>query len=259
MNIQSDLNGPKPSARTWAFAISALIITLGFTQVPITPDNLGRGPIWGDVLVWIIALAPFIPAVAVLIRLRISAPLPKKVVIAFAALVGAFGIPVSLLNAALSGVGTGLALMHGLSLTIAVVGSILLLSSQTMKIVTVLTIPVAVAIWSLASVGAITLQANNISNGRPFCLAPHSLNSDTQSFAQLRGLTFYSTSSGYKSTSRWYFHGILLVEADDGIEAYNWSPRRLAFHRIGQPQKFIASPLTACTPQREFWDTLSAL
>lgn len=155
--------------------------------------------------------------------------------------------------------GTGLAVMHGLSLTIAVVGSILLLSSQTMKITAVLALPVSVAMWSLASVAAITLQANNISNGRPFCLAPHSPNSDTQSFAQLRGLTFYSTSSGYKSTSRWYFHGILLVEAEGELEAYNWSPRRLAFHRIAQPQKFIVTPLTACTPQQDFWNTLSVL
>ncbi|MEP4199347.1 MAG: hypothetical protein ABJL99_27285 [Aliishimia sp.] len=259
MNTQADLNGPKSPLITWSFAISTLIIALGFTQVPITPENLGRGPIWGDVLVWVIAVAPLLPALAALIRLRVSAPLPKKVVIALAVLTGAFGILVSLLNAALSGVGTGLALMHGLSLTIAVVGSILLLSSQTMKIAVVLTVPVAVAIWSLASVAAVTLQANNISSGRPFCLAPHSPNSDTQSFAQLRGLTFYSTSSGYKSTSRWYFHGVLLVETEGEIEAYNWSPRRLAFRRIEQPQKFIATPLTTCTPQREFWDTLSAL
>lgn len=244
--------------KVW-LVVGALLIALGFTQVPIIPDNLGRGPIWGDALVWTIALAPLIPALTVLIRLQKSALPPKFFVLALATLVGAFGVLVSLLNAALSGVGTSLALMHGLSLTIAVVGSILLLSSRTMKIAVVLTIPVAVAIWSLASAAAITLQANKISDGRPFCLAPHSPNSDIKSFAQLRGLNFYSTSSGYKSTSRWYFHGILLVEIDGGIEAYNWSPRRFAFHRIGQPQKFIATPLTACTPQPDFWDTLSAL
>ena len=236
-------------------AVGALLIAAGFLPAPLFPKGWATGSLWVDILAGTIVFSPLVPILAVLIRCAMGATFNRVSLSVLAAVAGVIFAVLSVLNAALSGAGAGLALVHGISLTVVVAGSILLLSagSAPRKIgLFALIFPVVVAIWSLGSAVAVAFQADKIANGRAFCLAPHRAHSDVVSFAQLRGLSFYSTSTGYKSTSRWYFHGILLVENANDLEAYNWSPRRLAFQRIERPERLIVSPLNVCTPKSDF-------
>ena len=245
------------------FIVAGIVITLGFTSAPIIPRNLDRGPIWLNLLVWLVAISPLLPLMIALIHAALRAPANKLLSKGLAVLFGIWGTLISLLFAAFSGTGTSIVLIHGLALTVAMVASLLLLSaprnSSPLKAKPLLAMigPTIVAIWSLASLGAIVWQARTLSGNRPYCLAPHTPSaSNIQSIAQLRGLAFYSTLSGYKSTSRWYFHGLLIVEKDGNREIYNWSPRRMRFDLVEHPERLVVPPTNACTPQEGFFKTL---
>lgn len=245
-----------------AFILGAFIIAAGFTPSPLSPSEAFReGATWLMILTWAISLSPLLPLAAVVIRTSTPLQLNRPTALFIAVLTGILGLFVTVVIAGLSGAGTNLALMHGISLTVAVILSIRLLSTKAAtlwapKMLIFWSVPVVVGIWSLVSAASVAEQANRISHGHPFCLAPHD-SRDVHSFADLRGLSFYTTSSGFKSTSHWFFHGILLVRNAGHIEAYNWSPRHMAFHHIERPETLVMPPIKVCTPQHGFWSTLS--
>lgn len=246
------------------FVIAGVLIAFGYLSIPITPYNMGRGSIWRDTINWAIAISPLLPVSIALINLVARGPLNKSLTMGFAILFAIGGTLISLLVAAVSGVGTSIVLIHGLSLTVAVSVSPLLLSAPPGLRALIsgpflaLIGPMVVALWSLTSMIAIAWQANSLSENRPLCLALHSHDTDgIESFAELRGLSFYSTLSGLKSTSKWYFHGILIVDSAGKREVFNWSPRRMMFNKVEYPDRYTASPLNVCAPREDFLKTLT--
>lgn len=244
---------------------TGFLIALGFTPVSLFPSNLGHGAGWLYWPIGAISVTALLPFLLAIIGIALRKPLNKIVAAGFAIVATITGISLTYLYAGLSGAGMLLAMVHGLSLTLAITASILMLAAQyrpksfkTAPAILLL-VPLAVAMWSLVSGVAVVWQTNRLADGSPFCVASHDRRSSIRSFAQLRGLSYYTTASGYKSTSRWYFHGLLVLETETGKELYNWSPRRMKFQRIEHPERFIASPLNACTPREDFWETLSVL
>ena len=117
----------------------------------------------------------------------------------------------------------------------------------------------AVAVWSLSVAAIIAISAQRIGDGRPYCLARHGDPGAVETLAALRGLSFRATRSGYKSTSNWFLHGILIVETGTLPEVYNWSPRRLRFDRLTEPGHLIVDPRGTCQPRMDFLASLPIL
>jgi hypothetical protein len=110
---------------------------------------------------------------------------------------------------------------------------------------------------SLAVAGAALMQAGWMADGAPASSARHEDRPErVGSIRDLRAFSFYTTRSGYKDSSRWYFHGLLIVCRPDGEEVYNWSPRRLRFMRFERPHLLAVDPSWACEPVAPVWWTL---
>jgi len=238
---------------------TGILIALGFTPIPFFPDNLGHGAGWLYWPIGAISAMALLPLILAIIGMVLPKPPNKFVAAGFAVLAAIIGAGLTFLYATRTGSGSLLATVHGLSLTLAVGASILMLATQNRPKpfkstpVILLLAPLVVALWSLVSGAAVVWQANRLADNRAFCVAAHDQSPPVRTFAQLRGLSFYTT------TARWYFHGLLIVETDNGKEFYNWSPRRMKFQKIEHPKRFIASPLNVCTPQTGYWANLSVL
>jgi hypothetical protein len=175
--------------------------------------------------------------------------------------VGAFATVVMV---ALSGGGTEIVILHGTALTVACAASFLLVSTIGQKAMAVVfgiyIFPVLVGVWSLVVVPVAYSSAVEISSNRAFCVGEHSpTEKELDSIVGLRGLSFYTTRSGYKIGDTWYFHGVLLVEEDGGMNVFNWSPSNMSFQVVERPQSLIASPFNACQPKYRFLQELKVI
>ena len=65
-------------------------------------------------------------------------------------------------------------------------------------------------------------------------------------------LAFFTTFTGYKCTSRWYFHAVLIVDGENGREYWNWSISRMRFERFYNPDRFVERPTYVCQPNPSF-------
>lgn len=256
------------------FITVALLIAVGYLQDSPVPESMytrshefSLSDLPALLTLYAVAFAPLVPLVLALIRGLTNFRLHRGLAFVLAGLTGLFGFMITLFGGAFSGGGAPIAWLQGFTLTIAVCAS-LLLASRKEGVVSdfprfswkLLMLPAVVALWSLVSVGGVVLSANRIAGDRPFCLAPHTGKTEpVRSFAQLRGLSFYTTDSGYKVTSMWYFHGLLFVAHESGGVFYNWSPRRMRFDRIAHPTEMFVSPIGACSPRKDFWRTLSII
>ena len=63
-------------------------------------------------------------------------------------------------------------------------------------------IPLAISVASAAT---------RLANDMPYCIAHHGPNESVQSLSELRGLSLYTTRTGYKHYHRWAYHGVLIV------------------------------------------------
>ena len=237
--------------------MGAVIIVLGFVPVPFTDPSLPKA-IWLD---WTIAVLPLIPfvilALSFLSHRRVPAVFAAILALVFL-IVGAFATFVSM---AFSGGGTEMVALHGTALTLACATSILLVSSIWQKarsvVFGVFLFSVSVGVWSVAVVPIAYSSAIEISSIRAFCIGEHSqVGKELNSIFGLRGLSFYTTRSGYKLGDTWYFHGLLLIAGDGQTNVYNWSPRNLEFQAVEQPERLIASPFKSCEPRRDFLQEL---
>ncbi|WP_282078235.1 hypothetical protein [Epibacterium ulvae] len=227
----------------------AILIVLGFFQIPVAPDTLEFDPAWNTILKWLFMFAPLIPLAVVLIKSLTARPWPPLFVFGMASLTAIFGLLMSVLHIIF---GSSLAFMHTLSLTIAIVAFLSVLNTGSISGLwsKLIIIPVVVAVWSISTIAVIAFQANKISGGDPFCLAAHKTNGEITNFAQLRGLSFYAPLRG-KNALQWDFHGLLIVETDEGPVVYNWSPRWARFDVIAQPALYLVDPLAACVPKAD--------
>ncbi|MBO9444399.1 hypothetical protein [Ruegeria sp. R14_0] len=145
-------------------------------------------------------------------------------------------------------------LIHGLTLTIAVSSSFLIWAGHDHEpgpswIAKLGIIAAAIAaLWSLLTVSMILIQSHFIANGSPYCIAHHAQGSPVGAIYELRGFAFYTEATGYKSTSKWYFHGLMIVDHPDKQRIYNWSPRRWRFDLIERPDALIQPVRNACVP-----------
>lgn len=248
------------SVQRYAALFGATIIGFGFIPVPLTDPSLPKAT-W---LEWFIAILPLMPfavlALSIASRRRIPSVFARILALMFFC-AGAFA---TLVLVAFSGGGTEMVMLHGTALTLACGTSILLVSAVGQKAMSVAfgvyTLPVLVGIWSLAMVPIAYSSAVEIASGRAFCIGEHSPSkNELRSIAGLRGLSFYTTRSGYKIGDTWYFHGLLLVEENGATGVYNWSPHNMQFKSVERPRLLIATPLTACKPKKYFFQKLGVI
>lgn len=151
---------------------------------------------------------------------------------------------------------------NGIALSLAAASSVLFLAAGCIGSIgrwlafTGMALSATAAAWSLLSVPAVVYGANRIAAGNPFCIGRHAPASEITSIWDLRGFSFYTTASGYKSTSGWYFHGLVVVDGTDGRQYFNWSPRGFRFDRIHHPERLAARVQDICEPTSAFWSKL---
>lgn len=247
-----------------ALVLATLLMVAGQLQVPLVPDDYLSGPLRIDVIVWSIALAPLAPVVAACMWLAFGPVLSRRKASVASLALAVLGLAFTLFWALLDGAGGLLTLLRGTAITSAVAFSVLLLSVPkpflfAKPLLITGGVATAMSVWSLSAAWIVTSSAKTLANGRPFCVAHHDRGEAVQRLADLRGLSFYTIVSGYKETSRWYFHGLLLISDSSGLIAYNWSPRKLRFDLLERPEIQFASPLSACTPRQGFWNNVSTI
>lgn len=242
-----------------AALIGAAVIAFGFIPIPLTDSQLPSAT-WPE---YSISILPLLPFLILVLPFFSHGRIPVLLAVILTGLIAGVGGLLTFILLAFSGGGTEIVTMHGTALTIALGTSILLISAcgqTTKKIASCLfVLPVLVGLWSLAMVPVTYAKAIEISAARPFCIAAHSpLEKELSSLIGLRGLTYYTTLSGYKLGDSWYFHGLLLVDDGGDLEVYNWSPRSMTFHKVERPGSLIASPISACQPRKNFLKDLPA-
>lgn len=240
----------------WALGCVAVLTAAGYLMpFPAKSAILAPAARLAEIGVW---AAPVVP-LGLWLLLLTPYRLPNIVAAVFAVMVTVMGLALSTLVAAFSGAGSLIALVHGLSLTAAVTGWMFLARQTGGGWVSrgLAATGALVGMWSLASAGVVAVQAASLADDRAYCLAHHTTGeSPVSSFADLRGLSFYTTQSGYKTTSHWFFHGVLLIDANDFQEVWTWSHSNMRFDRLERPKDFAASPLGACTPSENFLSKL---
>ncbi|MEO1220978.1 MAG: hypothetical protein AAFY42_06460 [Pseudomonadota bacterium] len=244
----------------YAGLFGAAIIGFGFIPVPLTDASLLQAT-W---LEWFIAILPLMPFTTLALSIVSRRRIPVVFAIAFALVLFCAGAFATFVLMALSGGGAEMVVLHGTSLTLACATSILLVSDVGKRaesvVFGVFVFPVLVGAWSLAMVPLAYSSAVKASANRAYCIGEHSpIKRELRSIFGLRGLSFYTARSGYKIGDSWYFHGLLLVEDDSGLNVYNWSPRGARFNIVEMPASLIAIPFTACQPRREFLEELSLI
>lgn len=200
-----------------AFLTFSLLIVFGFILNPM-PSLSAESPEY-RLIAALCLLAPTVPLLIYLRRIalpRTAAPTRAK---AGAILCLLFGLVLTFFYLfAGSSASTDISELHGVSLTLAAASSVLWLDFEHLqrrwKILTVAGLCFAgfAAAWSLSLVPAVVIRTNQVADGHPFCLARHGPAEPIESFWELRGFSFYTTWTGYKSTSTWYYHGILIVD-----------------------------------------------
>ncbi|MEO1109587.1 MAG: hypothetical protein AAFX90_16860 [Pseudomonadota bacterium] len=240
------------------FFAYATIIFLAYLQpfndTVFTPSASGKGqPFWVQTLYLSTWIAPILPlAIAGFVSMGVHY-IPATLAKLCAAISAVAGIFLTLASGVFS-LFSETQVVHGISLTIAVSSSFLVWSgsdgnpkpSWLAKIG--VSIGTVAALWSLVTVPMIQVQAHIIAKGSPFCIAHHSPRSKVDKLYELRGFSFYTEATGYKSTSDWFFHGLMIVDHPDAQRIYNWSPRRWRFDLVERPDAFVATVRNVCIP-----------
>lgn len=247
-----------PAKLTVFFCAYAALIFAAYmqplNQSVFTPNSVGNGSLTFVLGVYLLAwVAPALPALIALLTLAGLSQIPAH----YARWLAVSAMVVGLLLTLASGVFSlfsGTQVLHGVTLTIAVASSFLIWSGRDGKAqpsrLAILgnAVSTTAALWSLLTVPMILIQAHYIAAGSPHCIAYHLPNSPVETLHELRGFSFYTENTGYKSTSEWFFHGLMIVDHPDGLEVYNWSPRRWRFDLISQPDVLIAPVRHVCVP-----------
>lgn len=232
-----------PATRNIAFG---LLFALGFGHVPDDYRDLTIGPVTPlSSLALLVLIAPFIPLIyGIILALRptLSPWITGRVLALFAL---AFGMFVALIIAAFSGAGTGITLVRGGAISLAVFVSLW----PTNRLVPLQVALSLLAIFSLSTMALVPFQAKRIAEGNPYQIIEHAtVTPHVLSGPDLRFFSLYTAKSGFKDTSTHYFHAVLCVEKPNGETFYNWSPRRLRFDKISNPNRFIV-PLKSTVPK----------
>lgn len=249
----------------------AVVILVGYVKLPFWSRLMellkdSHAPRLVFLVEGLAHVGPLIPLVAALARLASPFRFRGNAARTIAGTVVGAGLFFSFFAGAFSGAGSEIVWLYGFTLTLAVAASVLLLADDQTKpwwpflTIGLLLVPFVAAIWSLAAGVVIYRQAEQLSGGQPYCIAHHNDREDpVSSLADLRGLMFYTTFSGYKDSSHWYFHGLLLVGRGQHLNVFNWSPRHLRFDLLQKPQVQFIDPRKACRPRLDFLKSLKAI
>ncbi|MDE4132344.1 hypothetical protein PXK00_04435 [Phaeobacter sp. QD34_3] len=240
-------------------AACAALIAVGFLQL-IDARILGSSIGVFSILALMVWAVPLVPLIAILAeRLRktpVSPVLAKSASIAFLL----SGVLLTLIVSAFASPKSGLMVMfHGGALSLGAAASLLFLGGKGLgpfaarAALSGMAVATVVALWSILAAVMVVGHANRLAAGAPFCIAHHGPSAQVRSIWDLRGFSFYTTDSGYKLNSGWYFHGVMIVDKEGGRQYFNWSPRRMRFERIEHPGRFIAPLRDLCEPSLEFW------
>lgn len=244
------------------FLITSILITLSF---PISPTLVASSNTYSflNLITSSIVFSPILPLLLGIIRWKLRKPINERLTLILCVIVCVIGFFLTFISSFFAGPGASHALLHGIGLTIALSCSIRLMSiSKTSCELRTLSgicliIPLMISLWSLYTVMAVITSANQYSKDQPFCIATHDPEAEIKSYSQLRGLSFYTTGTGYKFNSRWYFHGILIVSNKSKVEVYNWSFNNMSFVHLKKPTLQINDPTYACIPHHKFWNRIS--
>lgn len=246
-------------AITLTLMAAVILLGLGADRNRLTAANLGSPDDPVTFFIWIIwlasTLAPVLPLVAVMldhrVRLRgapVAVIVGPVVILGLAATVvwSVFAPPASIWHV----------LVLGLALTLSMTGAALLLSARRVA-AGVFVLPVIVALWCLIHQIALIHQARQLASGHQSCIAAHS-GPEVTSLTALRGLSLYTHRSGFKDSSHWYFHAVMIVNHRDGQQLYNWSPRDLRFHPVSaRTDRDLIVPVSgSCVPRPGFLSSL---
>ncbi len=237
-------------------AAGAILFAIGFLQPFYGWSPIGAFSIL-SLMVWALPLVPLIVIIAG--RLR-SAPVCPVLAQSASIAVLLSGVLLTLIVSALVSPRSGFMVMvHGGMLSLGVAASLLFLGGNRLgagaarAAMLGMALATGAALWSILSAVMVIGHAGRLAGGAPFCIAHHGPSAQVRSIWDLRGFSFYTIDSGYKSNSGWYFHGVMIVEKDEGRQYLNWSPRRMRFERIEHPGRFIAPLRDLCEPSLEFW------
>ncbi|MEM9100336.1 MAG: hypothetical protein AAGC79_17645 [Pseudomonadota bacterium] len=243
---------------------AGLCVAVGFGA---TPSFDGAPPAGALALFWWAALAgPFLPLIAsfavVICRPQLSAG-PVLALLTLIGFIGAgFGLVVLVAGrpsiwiaqfavfTALSGGVFCLLRSEVNHLTVHVCGGCLLALS------------ILASLWSVGAGLRAYQHAQDLADGRPYCIAYHGLDRPIRSLSDLRGGWLWTGHDGFKLGDQWYFDALLIIK--DG-QIYNWSHRAMRFHLLpGQSaeidRRFIAGPLSPiCRPVPDFLARLPIL
>lgn len=253
-----------------AVVLVGVIILLGFFPRPADMDfasAFGTKNTGVYLTKLAVQVSPAIPLVLCLIYAFSIFRLNIAWTITFSVIIGLVGALLTLSVAAFSGPGFEIVFAQGTSLTLAIVGGVLLLTAKLdewaktrVMAVSGLTAGILAALWSLFSAVSVVYQTVQLTQGLPFCLAYHSNEiAEIEAFSDLRGFSFYTTKTGYKDSSSWFFHAVLIVDTENEIRLYNWSPRNLRFYPVKLRSRLIIPIGNSCLPQADFWRKMSVI
>jgi hypothetical protein len=236
------------------FFLCSLLVLAGYIQ-PF--PTLHLIPADSFIFITIIVMVWAVPLVVValaFVRLYRARPASHWISQVSALFVFIFGGILAILSGALAGTGSDIVLTQGILLVFALTASLLWqayghLGKREVYVALVgMGLAASGACWSLATVPAVIIQANQIAGGAPFCIGAHGRTTSIESLWDLRGFSFYTTATGYKDTSRWYFHGVLVVQTKAGRRYFNWSPRSFSFHPVPNFKGIAGSSNKECSP-----------
>ena len=113
-------------------------------------------------------------------------------------------------------------------------------------------VAVTISASSLLAIFATATSASRVSQGDPYCISHHDRAEPVASWAELRGLYFFTVESGFKVRSSWYFHGVMIVKGTGGSRYYNWSPRNMRFDLLDREADLVVRVEGMCEPRDAF-------
>ena len=176
---------------------------------------------------------------------------PRPWLAAFAMLGALGGAALILFVALFAGQGRALLLLTGFAGLAAGLGAVLRPLGLLKTARLLMAFAGIVALWSLAAGLSAGVGAARIAADAPYCIARHG-EGPVPSHAALRGARLF-TAQGWDGGDRsLQFHGLLLTES----ASYNWSPARLRWMPIENPDGFLLPIRPSCTPTPGFLSTL---
>lgn len=243
--------------------IMAVLFFLAFFQLNFFPYEFDGNR--ADIIsMWVNVayLAPLFPVLIIVIRRVVRRSFPLYVVIGGGILIFVLGFLTTVFYWALTN-GRSLPFVHGSIIMIAIISwwvfcfsesSLVLLRRLAYYFMLFVTV---FSVLSLVTPAVVIAQSRYIAKGNPFCVGEHGSGQSVSSISDLRLFSFYTTKSGYKLNSNWYFHGVLIVEQPSRyLEFYNWSVRTLTFEEVHNNSRLVVSVRGSCWPRSDFWSSV---